>query len=144
MKFSMMAGLLALGLTLAGLPAQAHDRGHIRYRHLPTVSKLPAGVIQISPVVPGMGAHYARPQDLPLGPIYCVYKGRIVCLEFMISQKDFKAGKSWPDLHADMKGLPPVDHVNIGFQPHGHEGFEVPHYDIHMYFLPPKVIARIK
>ena len=144
MKVTATASLLALGLILAGATAQAHDGSHTRYHHLPAVPKLPTGVIQVSPVVPGMGAHYARPQDLPLGPIYCVYKGKIVCLEFMISQKNFEAGKSWPDLHADMKGLPPVDHVNIGFQPHGHEGFEVPHYDIHMYFLPPEVIAKIK
>jgi hypothetical protein len=51
-----------------------------------------------------------------------------------------QAGQSWPDL-AGLDGLPPVDHVSVGFEPRGHE---VPHYAIHMYFLPPEEIAKIQ
>jgi hypothetical protein len=90
-----------------------------------------------------MGEHWANPSTLPLGPIYCVHEGKIICLEFMMSQEDFKAGKSWPAL-AGMEGLPPVNHTNIGFQPHGHEGFTVPHYDVHLYFLSPEEMAKVK
>ncbi len=28
-----------------------------------------------------------------------------------------------------------VDHVEVAFMPHGHEGFEVPHWDMHLYFI---------
>lgn len=110
---------------------------------LPGADTLPEGVVQVSPVVPGMGEHWANPADLPLGPIYCVHEGKIVCLEFMISQEDFAAGKSWPAL-TGTDGLPPVDHTNIGFEPHGHEGYEIPHYDIHLYFLSPEEMATIQ
>lgn len=123
-----MTSAAGLALDLTGMPDQ---------------SVLPEGTIKISEVVPGMGEHWANPKDLPLGPIYCVVEGKVVCLEFMIAQKDLAAGKSWPDLHG-IKGLPAVDHVNLGFLPNGHEGYEVPHYDVHLYFLPLAQMAEVK
>lgn len=113
------------------------------YDALPGVDTLPKDVIKVSPTVPAMGEHWANPATLPLGPIYCVHEGKIVCLEFMIAQEDFAAGKSWPVL-AGKEGLPAVNHTSIGFQPQGHEGFTVPHYDIHMFFLSPEEIAKIQ
>lgn len=136
--YPLPASAALLALLSATLPAQALDLSH-----LPDVSMLPKGVVQISPVVPGMGEHWADPANLPLGPIYCVYQGKIVCLEFMIAQADFAAGKSWPDLPG-LEGLPPVNHVNMGFEPHGHEGDEIPHYDMHIYYLPPADMAEVK
>ena len=53
---------------------------------LPLASSLPANVVKISPVVPGMGEHWADPKDLPLGPIYGVSEGRIIFFEFMIDR----------------------------------------------------------
>jgi hypothetical protein len=47
-----------------------------------------------------MGEHWGNPADMPLGPIYCVHEGRIVCLEFMIEQTAFTEGQSWPALPA--------------------------------------------
>jgi hypothetical protein len=61
----------------------------------------------------------------------------------MISQADFQAGKSWPEL-TGLKSLPPIDHINMGFEPRGHEGYEVPHYDMHVYFVPPSALKQIK
>jgi hypothetical protein len=110
---------------------------------MPDVSVLPKEVVQISPVVPGMGEHWADPKTLPLGPIYCVYKGKVVCLEYMISQADFAAGKSWPTL-TGLTDLPSINHLSVAFEPHGHEGFTVPHYDLHMYFLSPEQMAEVQ
>ncbi len=110
---------------------------------LPATDILPEGTVQISAVVPAMGAHWANPDDLPLGPIYCVHEGKVVCLEFMMAQEEFVSGESWHAL-SGVDGLPPVDHIDVGFLDHGHEGFEVPHYDIHLYFLSPEEIAAIR
>lgn len=96
---------------------------------------MPADAIPISPVVPGMGEHWANPRNLPVGPIYGVYKGKVVFLEYMLSQEDLKAGKSWTNLAAD-PSLPPVHHVEVEFVPNGHEGYEIPHYDVHLYLVP--------
>lgn len=110
---------------------------------LPSVGILPEGTVKVSGVVPGMGEHWANPKDLPLGPLYCVYQGKVVCLEYMISQADLAAGKSWPEL-TGLKNLPPINHVNMGFEPKGHEGYEIPHYDLHIYFASPEAMKSIK
>jgi len=101
---------------------------------------LPPGVIQMSPCVPGMGEHWANPKNLPFGPIYGVYKGKVVFTEIMIDQASFAKGVSWTE---QLKPLPghPIDHVDIEFQPHGHAHFTVPHYDVHAYFVPHAVHA---
>lgn len=108
---------------------------------LPRTGALPEGVIQISPFIPGMGEHWANPKNLPFGPIYCVMNGRVTCMEYMISQADFAAGKSFEQLRPWFAGAeqPAVDHLEFNFEPHGHEGYKVPHYDLHMYFVSPEV-----
>jgi hypothetical protein len=126
-------------LVLVAHPVMAQDS----YAALPGVETLPEGIVQISGVVPAMGEHWADPARLPLGPIYCVHQGKVVCLEFVMAQDEFASGQSWPML-AGMAGLPAPNHTDIGFQPAGHEGFEVPHYDIHMYFLSPEEVAQIQ
>ena len=127
---------------IMGLAASASAHAD-EFNKLPSASILPKGTVKVSGVVPGMGEHWANPKDLPLGPIYCVYKGKVVCLEFMISQADFAAGKSWPEL-SGLKNLPPINHVNMGFEPKGHEGYEIPHYDMHIYFASPEAMKSIK
>ena len=112
---------------------------------LPSSSVLTPDIVQLSPVVPKMGEHWANPKDMPLGPIYGVYKGQLIFFEFMIAQKDFKKGMSFLDLKSKLAvPLPPVDHVDIDWEPHGHEGFEVPHYDIHLYFVSHDMHMAIK
>ena len=121
---------LAALVVAAASPVLAHGGT------LPDASSLPKDVIQLSGVVPGMGEHWANPADMPIGPIYGVSNGKVIFLEFMIDQDSFKTGKSFLEL-ASKAGieLPPVDHVDFNFEPQGHEGYEVPHYDVHMYFV---------
>lgn len=100
----------------------------------PTLAGLPRDLVKVSDVIPSMGERWAKPEDLPLGPLYGVYAGRILFLEYMISQADFVEGVSHPQLPGN-KGLPPIDHLDVEFQPNGHEGNPVPHYDIHAYMV---------
>ena len=94
-----------------------------------------------------MGEHWANPQagDLPTGPIYGVYNGKLVFLEYMVAQEDFVKGINHANV-SGMKGVPSpaVVQMDIEFQPHGHEGFEVPHYDIHAYFITEEEQQAIK
>lgn len=139
MKRGFMKTLLAVaGMAILPQPGFALD-----LTHMPDQSVLPEGTVKISDVVPGMGEHWANPKDLPLGPIYCVVEGKVVCIEFMVAQTDLAAGKSWPDLRG-VAEMPAVDHLNLGFLPEGHEGYEVPHYDVHLYFLPPAQMEQVK
>lgn len=136
MKSYLVAGTILFSSITAAAAQGSYDA-------LPVASMLPEDVVQLSGVVPQMGEHWGKIDNLPLGPIYCVHENKIVCLEFMISQEDFAAGESWPVL-AGMDGLPPVNHVSISFEPEGHEGYEIPHYDIHMFFLTPEEVAEIE
>ncbi|AZQ68644.1 hypothetical protein EF888_16805 [Silicimonas algicola] len=52
------------------------------------------------------------------------------------------AGKSCESL-SGRTDLPSIDQINIGFEPQGHEGFPVPHYDVHIYFIPAAEVAAI-
>ena len=130
------AAVVAVVSMLVGLAAAAADPAA---PDLPTVADLPPGAVKVSPPIPGMGKHWANPKDLPLGPIYCVMNGKVICAEFMVLHEAFVRGKSFERLGLGMEGkLPPVNHLEMTFMPHGHEGFAVPHYDAHMYFVPPE------
>ncbi len=95
---------------------------------------LPDGVIQLTPCVPGMGEHWADPANMPFGPIYGVMGDEVVFVEVMPSQADFEQGMSWTQILMPVAGQS-INHVDMEFEPHGHEGYTVPHYDIHAYFV---------
>lgn len=109
---------------------------------------LPEGTIQLEPIViPAMGEHWANPAagDLPVGPIYGVYEGKLIFLEYMIAKEDFEKGVNHINLPG-MKGVPSpaVVQTDVELQPTGHPGMEVPHYDIHMYFITDEEQQAIK
>jgi hypothetical protein len=84
-----------------------------------------------------MGEHWANPADLPTGPIYTVFNGRLISIEYMLAQADFAAGTNWLDRTFRYGDQPlPIDHADIEFLPGGHEGFEVAHYDLHFHVVP--------
>lgn len=131
------AALLAAGLTLGALTAAVPVRATLQQPSTTPVAWMPPpGVVQISPCVPHMGDHWANPKDLPLGPIYTVHQGRLISIEYMPAQADFAAGKSWEDLTFRYWGQPlQIEHANVDFMPQGHEGYEVPHYDMHFHVV---------
>lgn len=112
--------------------------------------ELPAGAQKLSDVVPAMGEHWANPAQLPLGPIYLVHKGEVIGLEYMWTEDMMQAVSiptpAGPEEFSALVPLPvgvAVDHVNIAFMEHGHEGFEVPHWDMHLYFITQEEMAAI-
>jgi hypothetical protein len=96
---------------------------------------LPPDVKPYLGCIPTMGYHYARPQDWPFGPIYGWYKGKPTFTEVMVDAKLFKSGKSWNELLKPLPGYK-IDHVDIWYEAHGHPAYEIPHYDIHGWYIP--------
>jgi hypothetical protein len=97
------------------------------------VAILPAGTIMLSPVVPQMGEHWANPKDMPMGPIYGVYNGKLVFFEYMPAKA---LDKTVHDVPGNLVPIPSkIDHFDIDWNPQGHEGYEVPHYDMHLFFI---------
>jgi hypothetical protein len=138
-------GLLALGLALGGLLAAHPALASLQRPSTTPIAWLaPEGVVQISACVPTMGEHWARLEDMPTGPIYTVYHGRLMSIEYMPAQDDFAAGKSWHELYFTYWGQQlPIQHADFQFLPHGHEGFEVPHYDMHFFVVTPDEVRQI-
>jgi hypothetical protein len=132
-RLAMLGFGLALGYLVAAQPTWASLQ---QPSTTPIAWIPPAGVVKISECVPTMGEHWANPADLPMGPIYTVHDGRLISIEYMPAQADFAAGKSWHDLTFHYWGRPlPIEHADMDFLPEGHEGYEVPHYDLHFYVV---------
>jgi hypothetical protein len=95
---------------------------------------LPPGVVPVAGCIPSMGFHYSKPKDWPLGPIYGWYNGKPVFTEVMISKAQFAKGIDIDGI----KALPgyTINHIDIWYEPNGHPGMSVPHYDIHAWYVP--------
>jgi hypothetical protein len=95
---------------------------------------LPVDVVPFDGCIPAMGFHYANPKNWPMGPIYGWYKGKPVFTEVMPSKAAFEKGF---DVN-DIKPLPgyTINHIDIWYEPHGHPGMTVAHYDIHAWYIP--------
>jgi hypothetical protein len=102
---------------------------------------IPKDAVLVSPCIATMGEHWVNLKDAPLGPIYGVWNGKPVFTEIMVSVKQLQQGFSYANIHA-LPGYH-IDHVDFEFEPKGHEGFPVPHYDLHAYYVTPAVQATI-
>jgi hypothetical protein len=133
-SIAVLLGVVCAGTTASAgqsLPPQpkAHPAG------------IPANALLLSPCVATMGEHWAALKDWPLGPIYGTYRDKPVFTEIMVSQKQMQRGFSYDNIRA-LPGYH-IDHVNVEFEPHGHPGFPVPHYDIHAYYVSAEQESRI-
>lgn len=107
---------------------------------LPLLSDIAPDAVAISPHVPNMGAHWAEPANLPLGPIYCEIEGRVVCVEYMFLASQLSAGMNWSSIATGMQ-TPPVIRIDMEFKPEGVGPFQEPLYQLHMYFAESEVLA---
>ena len=102
---------------------------------------IPEDAVMVSPCVATMGEHWVNLKNAPLGPIYGTWQGKPVFTEIMVSVEQLQQGFSYANIHA-LPGYT-IDHVDFKFEPKGHEGFPVPHYDVHAYYVSPAVQAQI-
>jgi hypothetical protein len=95
---------------------------------------LPKEVGPVSGCIPAMGFHYVSKANWPEGPIYGYYNGKPVFTEIMPTKEKFENGF---DINNALRPLPgyKIDHVDIWYEPNGHPGMTVPHYDIHAYYV---------
>ena len=118
----------------------------------------PNGWFAASPVIPMMGQHYVNRDLMPLGPIILTSSdGTLLGIEYMftLDMMDNKTEMSpegmvnflqisnlmvrIPDLNIEAV----VDHIDVEYLPGGHDGFEVPHFDVHIYFVDKSTLAEL-
>lgn len=99
---------------------------------------------------PGMGRHYTDPSNpagrLPTstgndGVIYGEAAGKLIFIEYVLTQEDLAAGVSWPAMPLDDLPIPPIDNVHVlhfGSEPTSGR------YTVHMYFLPEETYLAWK
>ena len=109
--------------------------------HLPLLSDITTEAEAISPHVPHMGEHWAAPANLPLGPIYCVIEGHVVCVEYMFLASQLEEGTSWMDLTTGME-TPPITFITMEYLPDGVGPVPEPLYQFHLYFAEREVLAE--
>lgn len=102
---------------------------------------IPADALLVSPCIATMGEHWANVKDLPTGPIYGVWQGQPVFTEIMVPVSELQKGFSYANIHA-LPGYT-IDHIDFEFEPQGHPGLPIPHYDLHAYYVTPAVQATI-
>ena len=161
MKKLYLVALLALAILLGVSDcAQAALTSSLR----PKIA-IPEGYEQFN-FISQMGWHWANMAVImaqsqanePLGPIYLVYKGEVIGLEWMWTEQmtqevniiiDEGLG---PEAYEPLPSLvlPPLpvgvtmDHIDIGFLPRGHGGMlEEPHWHLHLYFITEEEKAGI-
>lgn len=126
---------------------------------------LPTGAVKISECVPHMGEHWVDPKDLPAGPLYSVYQGKIMGIEYMFEADQIpgeeQAHMTLPEFQKFMKNnkLTFADFVKqnrmsfdlFNYPYHSvtiewsapHAGYAKPHYDIHMYLADNNTLGTI-
>jgi hypothetical protein len=118
---------------------------------------LPAGAVKITECIPREGEHWVEPANIPSGPYYVTWKGKVISTEYMLAPdqipgetvakkspddffKYFNSSKLTMAQFVDQTRLalpiPPHEYktVHIGWTA-PHAGFTQPHYDIHFDFV---------
>lgn len=135
--------ICVFALTLAGTAAASAAPDAPALPPQPAVhpAGIPMDALLVSPCIATMGEHWANPKNLPMGPIYGTWQGKPVFTEIMVPLTTLQQGFSY----AGIRALPgyAIDHVDIAFEPTGHEGLPVPHYDVHAYYVSPMVQKTI-
>ncbi len=102
--------------------------------------KVPQGATIMEQCVAGLGTQYILPKDIPNGPVYNVYKGRVIGIEYMINLAAIEK------LNTAVTNLPlfnqAYDHINI-MSMAAHAGFPVPHYQVDVMMVPTSFTNKI-
>lgn len=111
---------------------------------------LPAGATVTSQCTQGLGTQYIAPQDIPYGPLYDVYQGKVIGLEYMVpetapaSSMNTAAGSVMNGAMStlDLHGVA-YDHMNMMIMPQGHAGLPVPHFMADILTVPKSTTDKI-
>lgn len=135
-----VGSLLAAVLAGAGIPAAADDAMPLPPQPKVRPAGMPANYTLVSPCVAGMGEHWVNLSDVS-SPIYGTYQGKAIFTEIMVPLAKLQQGFSY----ANLQPLPgyTIDHVDFKFEPNGHMGMPIPHYDLHAYYVSAAVQAAI-
>jgi hypothetical protein len=101
---------------------------------------IPAGATIIEKCEPGLGTQYVLPKNIPDGPVYNVYKGKVIGIEYMSDLATLsKIGTIIGNL--PLYGQK-YDHINI-MSMAAHAGYPTAHYQVDVMMVPDATAAKI-
>ena len=119
----------------------SQGRGHLANTAAPqTPIEVPQGATVISQCAVGRGTQYVLPSNIPHGPVFNVYQGKVVGLEYMIGVSDLAGNTSFYDLPLYGKKY---DHIDVGLLSQGHAGYPEPHYHVDVFNISRAASAAI-
>lgn len=101
---------------------------------------VPEGATVIAECAKGRGKQYVLPENIPQGPVYNVYNGKVIGIEYMLGQQDVLNNKDY--LNLPLRGVK-YDHINIGLLSKGHSGYPDPHYHVDVFTISHEEAAKI-
>lgn len=96
----------------------------------PAPLQVPKGATIISQCSKGRGEQYVLPANIPHGPVFNVFNGKVIGIEYMISPTDLASDMTFFNLPTYGQKF---DHLDVGLLSQGHTGYPVPHYHVDMY-----------
>ncbi len=105
-----------------------------------TSMAIPAGATIIEKCAPGLGTQYVLPKNIPDGPVYNVYQGKVIGIEYMSDLATLsKIGTIIGNL--PLYGQK-YDHINI-MSMAAHSGYPTAHYQVDVMMVPDATAAKI-
>lgn len=94
--------------------------------------KVPTDATMTAQCAEGEGTQYVKPSNIPMGPIYNVWKGKVTGIEYMLGQSEIANSKTLDLALQNQK----YDHIDVMYEPSGHAGFTEPHYHVVLSMIP--------
>lgn len=126
-------GVLLLGVVGFSTYTIGYNQGRAHVSGKTTTDapiQVPQGATIISQCAVGRGTQYVLPSNIPHGPVFNVYKGNVIGLEYMIGRDDLAQDMSFYNLPLYGKKY---DHIDVGLMSQGHAGYPEPHYHVDIY-----------
>ncbi|HEV7454825.1 MAG TPA: hypothetical protein VGO07_06220 [Candidatus Saccharimonadales bacterium] len=138
----MGAGVVVLLLLLAGSYWMG-TRKHVENTHETVEASItiPKDATVTAECADMRGKQYIIPKDIPMGPIYDVYQGKVVAMEYLIGQTELtKQSNMFANL-----SLPKVDYDHLTIMPMDpHAGENEVHFHAIAYLISQSEAAKIK
>jgi hypothetical protein len=138
---AVLIAALALVSLIAYVSGYNQGRGKVAQATAAEVPlKVPQGATIISQCAVGRGTQYVLPANIPHGPVFNVYKGNVIGIEFMIGSDDLASATNFFDLPLYGKKY---DHIDVGLVSSGHAGYPQRHYHVDIYNISRDESAAI-
>ena len=133
-----VAGLVILAGGIVAAYHSGNSRGYKSGKSAQTMAvtaaalKVPANATMIAQCTPGEGTQYVLPANIPQGPIYNVWNGKVTGLEYMLGASEI-ANMKTQNLSLMSQQY---NHIDVMYEAAGHAGFTEPHYHMILSFIP--------